>query len=121
MASAVTIETPRQRRALAIGLVMAVSLEATEAMAVAAAMPALSEDLGGDSLRLAEVNRKAQLAFGKEIPMVDMLALATIRSLTKYLAGEQDQREAVSKGRDRARTRRMLHVRRDRGRDRKKV
>jgi MFS family permease len=38
------------RRPLAVGLVMAVTLVATEAMAVAAALPALSEDLRGDSL-----------------------------------------------------------------------
>jgi MFS family permease len=39
-----------QRRSLAIGLVMGVTLVATEAMAVAAAFPALSDDLGGDRL-----------------------------------------------------------------------
>jgi MFS family permease len=48
--AAPALRTHVHHRSLAIGLVMAVTLVATEAMAVAAALPALSDDLGGDRL-----------------------------------------------------------------------
>jgi acyl carrier protein len=61
-------------------------------------------DLGGNSLRLATVNRQAQVVFGKEIPLVDMLALPTIRNLAEYLTRRQDKQEALKASRDRADT-----------------
>jgi len=73
-------------------------------------------DLGGNSLRLATVNRQAQVVFGKEIPLVDMLALPTIRNLAEYLTRRQDKQEALKTSRDRADTRRALRERRKRPR-----
>jgi amino acid adenylation domain-containing protein len=73
-------------------------------------------DLGGNSLRLAEVNDKAEVVFGKEIPLVDMLALPTIRNLAEYLTRPQDKQEALKESRDRADTRRALRERRTRSR-----
>jgi hypothetical protein len=65
-------------------------------------------DLGGNSLRLAEVNRKASIAFQRTIPLIDMLALPTIRTLAEYLTRANNKVPALKKGRDRADTRRAL-------------
>ena len=49
----VTVATRASRtgtRALAVGMVMAITMNAFEAMSVATAMPAVAEDLGGDAL-----------------------------------------------------------------------
>jgi MFS family permease len=49
----VTVATRAPRtgtRALAVGMVMAITMNAFEAMSVATAMPAVAEDLGGDAL-----------------------------------------------------------------------
>jgi MFS family permease len=49
--TAATAASPRTgTRALAVGVVMAITMNAFEAMSVATAMPAVSEDLGGDAL-----------------------------------------------------------------------
>jgi len=46
-----TTKAPRTgTRALAVGMVMAITMNAFEAMSVATAMPAVAEDLGGDAL-----------------------------------------------------------------------
>ncbi len=65
-------------------------------------------DLGGNSLRLAEVNRKIHAVFGREVPLVEMLALPTIRSLTAYFTRPEIKLDTLKKSHDRAETRRTL-------------
>ena len=49
-------------------------------------------DLGGNSLRLAEVNRKVRHCFRNgRTPLMEMLALPTIRTLAEYLTRPQDK------------------------------
>src|SRR5215216_3810697 len=48
--TAATAAAPTGTRALAAGVVMAITMNAFEAMSVATAMPAVAEDLGGDAL-----------------------------------------------------------------------
>lgn len=50
MTGTVTTTSPTGTRALAVGVVMAITMNAFEAMSVATAMPAVADDLGGDSL-----------------------------------------------------------------------
>lgn len=68
-------------------------------------------DLGGNSLRLAEVSRNIELVFGKEIALAEMLRFPTVRLLAESLIslGKQDSQR---KGRSRASTRRTLRQRR---------
>jgi len=73
-------------------------------------------DLGGNSLRLAEVNRKADIVFERATPLMEMLALPTIRTLAEYLTRSQDKRNTLQKSRDRADTRRALREGRKRSR-----
>jgi amino acid adenylation domain-containing protein len=63
-------------------------------------------DLGGNSLRLAEVNRKVNVVFQRTIPLMDMLALPTIRTLAEYMARAENKVPALKKSRDRADKRR---------------
>jgi acyl carrier protein len=65
-------------------------------------------DLGGNSLRLAEVNRKMHAVFGREVPLVEMLALPTIRILAEYFTRPEDKLVMLKKSHDRAETRRAL-------------
>jgi amino acid adenylation domain-containing protein len=71
-------------------------------------------DLGGDSLRVAEVNRRLQVKLGVSMPLVDMFSLPTIRSLAEHLraSGRRDDPDTTRKGRNRAETRRALAARR---------
>ncbi len=65
-------------------------------------------DLGGNSLRLAEVNRKLHTVFETDIPLVEMFALPTVRTLAEYFARPGDKLAKLNKSHDRAKIRRAL-------------
>lgn len=71
-------------------------------------------DLGGNSLRLAEVNLKMRTAFKMDIPLVDMFALPTVRTLAEYFVRPGDKLAKLDKSHDRAKIRRALKERRKR-------
>ena len=73
-------------------------------------------DLGGNSLRVAEVNRKMHAVFGSEVPLVELLALPTIRTLAEYFTRPEDKLVTLKKSHDRAETRRALRDGRKRSR-----
>jgi acyl carrier protein len=68
-------------------------------------------DIGANSIRIVQINRKLKEALGKDIPVVEMFKNPTIRSLAKYLGespgdgelfkqvGEQAQRRKVERQR----------------------
>jgi amino acid adenylation domain-containing protein len=72
-------------------------------------------DLGGNSLRLAQVNRKVCEILGREVPLVEMFGHPTISTLAAYLTQKQDPRDALEQSHDRAETRRKLRERRHLG------
>ncbi len=71
-------------------------------------------DLGGNSLRLAEVNLKLHTVFARDIPLVEMFALPTVRTLAEYFTRPEDKLAKPKKSHDRAKIRRALTDRRKR-------
>jgi amino acid adenylation domain-containing protein len=65
-------------------------------------------DLGGNSLRLAEVNLKLHTVFEKDISLVEMFALPTVRTLAEYFTQPEDKLAKLEKSHDRAKIRRAL-------------
>ncbi len=65
-------------------------------------------DLGGNSLRLAEVNLKMRTVFETDIPLVEMFALPTVRTLAEYFTRPGDKLAKLNKSHDRAKIRRAL-------------
>jgi amino acid adenylation domain-containing protein len=65
-------------------------------------------DLGGNSLRLAEVNLKLHTVFEKDISLVEMFALPTARTLAEYFTQPEDKLAKLEKSHDRAKIRRAL-------------
>jgi long-chain acyl-CoA synthetase len=52
-------------------------------------------DLGGNSLLLAEVQRRVQAEFGRDVPLVDMFDNATVAGLSKYLSAAPGEEQAA--------------------------
>ncbi|OPZ92651.1 MAG: Polyketide synthase PksN [Firmicutes bacterium ADurb.Bin419] len=48
-------------------------------------------EVGGHSLLLTRVHSRIKKQFGKEFPLVDMFTYSTIRSLARFIKGEQEQ------------------------------
>ncbi|HET9550023.1 MAG TPA: non-ribosomal peptide synthetase [Candidatus Binatia bacterium] len=71
-------------------------------------------DLGGNSLRLAEVNLKMRTVFKTDIPLVEMFALPTVRTLAEYFTRPGNKLAKLHKSHDRAKIRRALKERRKR-------
>ena len=71
-------------------------------------------DLGGNSLRLAEVNLKLHTVFERDVPLVEMFALPTVRTLAEYFTRPEDELVKLNKSHDRAKIRRALKDRRKR-------
>jgi amino acid adenylation domain-containing protein len=69
-------------------------------------------DLGGNSLRLAEVSRKLCEALKKQISLIEMFGHPTISSLAEYLTQKQDETIDIEQGHHRAQTRKALRDRR---------
>ncbi|MGZ8530570.1 MAG: phosphopantetheine-binding protein, partial [Candidatus Binatia bacterium] len=65
-------------------------------------------DLGGNSLRLAEVNLKLRTVFEKDISLVEMFALPTVRTLAGYFTQPEGKLAKLKKSHDRAKIRRAL-------------
>ncbi|MGZ8499667.1 MAG: non-ribosomal peptide synthetase [Candidatus Binatia bacterium] len=65
-------------------------------------------DLGGNSLRLAEVNLKLRTVFEKDISLVEMFALPTVRTLAEYFTQPEGKLAKLKKSHDRAKIRRAL-------------
>lgn len=59
-------------------------------------------DLGGNSLRLANVNARLLKTLGRTLPMVEMYRLPTVRALARALAGDGVPSAAVGQARRRA-------------------
>lgn len=76
-------------------------------------------DLGGHSLLLVDVQNRLQIAWGRPIPVVDLFAHPTVRSLAAHLGGQQGPAE-VAPGRaalqDRAARQRAALARRRKAR-----
>jgi amino acid adenylation domain-containing protein len=73
-------------------------------------------DLGGNSLRLAEVNRKVCEVLGKELPLIEMFGHPTISNLADYITQKQHKEDALEQSHYRAETRRALKDRSTRSR-----
>ena len=69
-------------------------------------------DLGGNSLRLAEVNQKVCELLKKEIALIEMFGHPTISSLAEHLTPQQKERDVLKQSHDRAKIRRALRERR---------
>jgi amino acid adenylation domain-containing protein len=68
-------------------------------------------DLGGHSLLMVQVHSKLREAFSKEISLIEMFRNATVGSLARYFAGEEDQQPLLQKAHDRAQKRRTARRR----------
>jgi amino acid adenylation domain-containing protein len=64
-------------------------------------------DLGGNSLRLAQINHKVCELSGRDVPVMEMLNHPTINALARYLK-KQIQKDDLAQSRERAAIRRAL-------------
>jgi acyl carrier protein len=75
-------------------------------------------DLGGNSLRLGEVNQKVCGLLRKEIALIELFGYPTISSLAKHLTAQQNERDVLKQSHDRAKIRKALRDRRKPARNR---
>jgi len=71
-------------------------------------------DLGGNSLRLVQVQSRLQLALGRELSIVDLFRYPTIRALSAHLDADSDGVDEPDPSIHRIATRRELRARRTR-------
>jgi amino acid adenylation domain-containing protein len=71
-------------------------------------------DLGGNSLRLVQVQSRLQLALGRELTIVDLFRYPTIRALCAHLDADTDRVDEPDPSIHRIATRRELRARRTR-------
>jgi len=71
-------------------------------------------DLGGNSLRLAEVHLNLRTVFEKDISLVQLFALPTVRTLAEYFTQPENKLAKLKKSHHRATIRRALKDRRKR-------
>jgi amino acid adenylation domain-containing protein len=65
-------------------------------------------DLGGNSIRLAQINRKVCELSGRDVPVIEMLSHPTISALAQYLIQKQNDKDSLEQSHERAETRRVL-------------
>ncbi|GCE15703.1 non-ribosomal peptide synthetase [Tengunoibacter tsumagoiensis] len=69
-------------------------------------------DLGGHSLRMAQLHNRLLTAFEKKITLIDLFQYPTLRTQAQYFAHKQPQNAAQQRGQIRAQNRRGLQQRR---------
>ena len=65
-------------------------------------------DLGGNSIRLAQINRKVCELSGRDVAVIEMLSHPTISALAQYLIQKQNDKDSLEQSHERAETRRVL-------------